>query len=468
MKKLLDNRELFLDALLPNCFFGVSFVMVIITLIYLIMGIESNIVVTYASCAINGVFFLVYFFEISKNIGAYKELWKVVICLWGFLVLSYIYFFLKNGYGLNSKFAREAVIMGIVTLNSSFSMMYCVKNDKYKEIIKKFDYYGIVILVFSIIYIIRLFYFHSQEARNFGRFSYMGIAYLNLTVLMLFVFKLIYFEEENKKRRVWRLISILIYWLTIIYSMTRGAILSVVAFLLFMYIFDLTINKGKRIPIIITISAIFTVCYVFSVNALVPTDPGKLKNFNYDSTNFEEEMEDSDILLIRMDYIIKMDQNINKSLHQLSKNRNLEGRKIYAGKNIKQEKFFEEYELPVSRRLLYKFAVEEWRKNPWFGNGVMYYKTKYNGYPHNIILEILCDFGIFGLLVFTCFVLWLFISNIKSLRNNKAFAGVSLVCLGGVCKYMVSDSFYEGGALFLLIVLTLCNSIYTRRIESEK
>lgn len=59
-----------------------------------------------------------------------------------------------------------------------------------------------------------------------------------------------------------------------------------------------------------------------------------------------------------------------------------------------------------SRGTLYKLALKEFQKSPLTGMGPMGYTVKYGMYPHNILLELLCETGVAGFVPFMLLILW--------------------------------------------------------------
>lgn len=107
-------------------------------------------------------------------------------------------------------------------------------------------------------------------------------------------------------------------------------------------------------------------------------------------------------------------------------------------------------------------------KYPIFGSGIGGFNHAYPGmlYPHNLIIELLCECGVFGVL----FLLYMTINhfrrqqmNLLFLTRNNSFLFLILAVLG--IRMMVSDSLGAGIELFSAIFAC---SITAREVDFEK
>ena len=72
-----------------------------------------------------------------------------------------------------------------------------------------------------------------------------------------------------------------------------------------------------------------------------------------------------------------------------------------------------------SRGTLFKLAVKEFQKSPITGMGPMGYTVKYGMYPHNILLELLCETGLAGFITLMLLILWAVINLLRSGWKQK-------------------------------------------------
>lgn len=72
-----------------------------------------------------------------------------------------------------------------------------------------------------------------------------------------------------------------------------------------------------------------------------------------------------------------------------------------------------------SRGTLFKLAVKEFQKSPIHRQGPMGYTVKYGMYPHNILLELLCETGLAGFITLMLLILWAVINLLRSGWKQK-------------------------------------------------
>lgn len=116
------------------------------------------------------------------------------------------------------------------------------------------------------------------------------------------------------------------------------------------------------------------------------------------------------------------------------------------------------YSLRLDRINLWKSTYLEFLKSPLFGNGMYYYETKYyKTMPHNIALEILCDYGIVGL---AAVLIVFFYFAIKSTRNalkkgDSSFLSMMLLGIIYIPFFLLYTSLYNNEKwvyLFMIII----------------
>lgn len=124
-----------------------------------------------------------------------------------------------------------------------------------------------------------------------------------------------------------------------------------------------------------------------------------------------------------------------------------------------------------NRTNLWTNAWREFLKNPIFGNGPLSYANKYNGYfPHNILLEVLCDFGIAGFLILFGSIsvfLFLYLRLLRKSRStNRAY--FLLFSLLSIPCYLLYTTWYANAKiLFTLVFLGLeLWSVYRKKTRS--
>lgn len=127
------------------------------------------------------------------------------------------------------------------------------------------------------------------------------------------------------------------------------------------------------------------------------------------------------------------------------------GRMILSSKNIDSSL--------QTRIAAFELSFKMWMEAPFFGNGLGGFNSFYETnlpqkilYPHNIILEILCELGIFGFLLFLFFIVSIF-RKIWSL--NHEFITFFIY---GICLSMFSKDLTSNPLVFIFSFILLLNT----------
>ena len=107
------------------------------------------------------------------------------------------------------------------------------------------------------------------------------------------------------------------------------------------------------------------------------------------------------------------------------------------------------------RGIFYQMAINKFVESPIFGYGVGAYANSfgYYVYPHNIILEILNDFGLIGLIVFLIFMVKTFKNLGKMLKQDKSKQFVTFLFINSFTMLMFSSSYLIDAQFWMSFVL---------------
>lgn len=97
----------------------------------------------------------------------------------------------------------------------------------------------------------------------------------------------------------------------------------------------------------------------------------------------------------------------------------------------------------TDRGTLYKLAWMEFQKNPLTGMGSMGYAVKYGLYPHNAVLQILCETGAVGAALFMTMILWAFIRILRSGQKRKEVRFFLLFLVAYAIEANISGDFWN-------------------------
>lgn len=128
------------------------------------------------------------------------------------------------------------------------------------------------------------------------------------------------------------------------------------------------------------------------------------------------------------------------------------------------------------RIYLWASAINEIIKSPIIGHGLGFYEKKYHLFPHNVILEVWCDFGVFGLIgllfVASSFI-YITLKIIKcdlSIEHNFSEYLVWILILSFLPNNMVSGSFYDYciSCNYFICVFFALNNLKISRLKKEQ
>ncbi len=104
------------------------------------------------------------------------------------------------------------------------------------------------------------------------------------------------------------------------------------------------------------------------------------------------------------------------------------------------------------RETLANQAVEAIIENPMWGYGITADRAMFGIYPHNMFLEILCQYGIiFGSLLIITMIIITVIALIKSRKNSKQFAFALMLVSIVFVKLMISSTYTIEPLLFFMM-----------------
>ena len=187
--------------------------------------------------------------------------------------------------------------------------------------------------------------------------------------------------------------------------------------------------------------------------------------WNVDETKYEH----IDSVLIH--YIVKMDTTRYETERILKSDiKNKTGEYVLVTDS--QIQTLLEYGVPISNRVfLWTCTLDEFRKSPLIGNGVLYFQNKYVDYfPHNVVLEMLCDYGIIGVLIIGVLMIVLFIKTILYIKNNKDknIFIILVFALTYIPSHLLYSSVYSNNQLIFLFTLLVLYNIKNMKYNKSE
>jgi len=223
--------------------------------------------------------------------------------------------------------------------------------------------------------------------------NYMRFGYAMVPSAIMLWYGVLY---KQKHKIIWIILALYTTGLTVIYG-SRGAIIVLILAFFFYILFNNAITRVLKITIITLFG---TISYLFiHFNLLL-----RFVNYLIDDLGFSTYA------------MIKIRMMLNTGLAEASSGRNE----------------------------IYQQMWEMIQTSPIFGNGLLHYTIVTGSTPHNILLQILVEFGIFGLLVW--FVIWLasarkFVAMSKE-GSTDLFAIANLVVALSLGRLMVSSDMW--------------------------
>ena len=117
-----------------------------------------------------------------------------------------------------------------------------------------------------------------------------------------------------------------------------------------------------------------------------------------------------------------------------------------------------------NRGTMFKIAIKEFLKSPITGMGPRGYGVKYGGYPHNVILELLCDTGLAGTLILMGLILLAIFKLIYVGWKRKEVRYVLLFLMAYAIQANISSTIWACPALLCALGYGLAMPLH----QSEK
>lgn len=299
--------------------------------------------------------------------------------------------------------------------------------------------YLLVLPFFSVYIVISLLNISPFDSRGMGTINYMTISYGAMPFLFASIFE--HYKGEHafgglaclRKFPRFRLFAIIISLLVIFSSRTRGVIVCVSAFFVLLIVYAIwTKNKFRSV---LRLFALFIGLFLFFEMLYFPL-------FFSSSSRFEMLVQG-----LKQGELITSNENpaVREQLDVL----------VESETSAEEESLEETKSMLRSRGTLYRLAILETQKHPWTGLGPMGYTIKYVFYPHNAILELLCDLGIplggsILLAIAYCYV------KIASASYRNSAAGFMLIFLSGYAvMHLISATVWAAPTLLFSIGFAL-------------
>lgn len=421
---------------------------------------------------------------------------------WGIILIidilaGMVFFYILNDYGkkkillLNIPFLVNLLLLFIAVWNSAFSLVaikklvvfvllcwpinviaiYTQKFEKMRLMIENFKWIGLIMLPFFSV--CNVTFLCAKMAQTYtvdvGNISYLSTAYTAYLIL-IFCGADIWIQtlekEIGKRTNLVDLLCIIVCSITIIITESRGVLLAMIVWYLVMLLAIFIKKKVRKnlILVMLLIPVTMGVSYCLLTASNKSENQGRIAALvqevrNKDiGTAINTEASDK-IIGIMMespgeDVFQKIENfNINEN-NKNSAEMNEAIKSITNGSS--------------ARIYLYRIAIEEANTNWLYGMGPLGYQLKYGTYPHNLVLEVLADFGYIIALLFIILILYLVIIVFRRAKYDVRALVLLVISMGCVVRFMLSIDSYVEPLLIWIITYAIGLKVIKKDIKSKK
>ena len=253
---------------------------------------------------------------------------------------------------------------------------------------------------------------------DLGILNYMNLAYTFMPFLLA---HLVCFCEKAdwntpfsgkavRRPQLLRGVFIAVYWVAIVASATRGVYVCVAVFCALLVLSKLLRREASAKPIFL-VSLSMAALLLFNVFIYAPPGMYRLSRVNI----FLDGLKEGQLITTEEDAAVSdlIDELVQADGKQQVTNRpgtdSADPQTGIASENLQIG----------SRGTLFKLSIKEFLKEPVFGMGASGYMIKYGLFPHNVILELLCETGLVGTLVLMPILLYAVIRIFLASRKQK-------------------------------------------------
>lgn len=291
----------------------------------------------------------------------------------------------------------------------------CALNQRELTLFKTLDVVAVFYVPFVIFCISAIFSPNNVYGilASMGDFNYMSIAYVLLLPLSFLTVCFVLLPDRlflSINADSFRIISsilcfglALLLWYVILCTGTRGPIVCVFAGIVFLIMWTAFIRKKRSfirsVVVFLTFTLVFILLMFIIKSDYTSSASGRMQYFvdNLFQGKFKTSSTEA-VAQADLDRIINNNEPLDPS------------------------------KIVMNREQLYYAAILEFLKSPVYGMGPLGFYAKYDGYVHNIFLEVMCDYGIIGaLLFFGTVFFWLLVRLIRLSINNMVICSMLIL-----------------------------------------
>ena len=318
----------------------------------------------------------------------------------------------------------QFILNGLPTLIVGF---LCCRYNLGVYLLLFIEKFSLIIFPAVIIYIFRVLFFSNEfsyiELYKLGKIDYL---YLGYSLLILFLSSSLLLFIRGGGVFNYRWVLIIGYCAGIIISQARGAALGELTLLV--SIFFTGIYNRKKVLFLLLISILAFVSYV----TFLHSSPSRYKMIDesLSITTTAEYIDFSEIDKINSFLFLSKYSHIGVEIDSINRICSINNKEIAHHLSV-DENFYNKLlegdcEIKLSRKSLLVISINEIAKNPMTGMGPLGFKLKYFGYhPHNIILELLVEFGVIIGGTIISLLLYVFSNHLIRIRNLNSSSQIA-------------------------------------------
>lgn len=445
-----------------------------LVLFYLGFGFEENPVRAYGFLLVGSLYALLTGLSFLAVLRS-RRLSRRTLLLGAVLLFFAVCFgaaFLK--FGFTGSFLYQAKHFVSLALPAFFAGVYGAANGRTRSFFSALESLSFLAFPAAVIYANSVTWnsLPWNYNSNLGILNYMTLAYSFLPFLLAHLIgyarqsdlQLPFGKKPLRHPQRLRVLFLAYYWLAILVSFTRGAYVCIFGFCVFL-VFSLQLHREKTARRIAVISAAMAALLLFNMFVYAPPGLYRVSRVN----TFVDGLKAGELVTSRDgDAAIRdrIDELVSADGGQQIANRPADGDPSDPfGNGIAAEN-------PQfgSRGTLFKLAVKEFLKSPVLGMTPTGFSVKYGHYPHNAVLELLCETGIVGTGFLLALLLYVFVRLLLIGRKDPDVRYLLLFLLAYAIQANISGSVWECSALLFALGygISLPGKLHAPASESEE
>ncbi len=322
--------------------------------------------------------------------------------------------------------------------------------------IKGFKWYAVIIAPLMIFYVVRIIITPEfvYEYSNLGALCYLNIGYVLAPIILFYILGLFLYRNNN----LLDIGIIILLWIALIFTGAKGPLLYLLMFIL-LFVLYLLVKKRKEKSVFGLLTAMVCILlFFFFVYSPPSAGVHRITNFNQNLKHkivqfvatMDEEREQISTVIKEDSPATSIKENMAKA-QEVPTSATSNNILTNEPEIIKEQPPALLYHNGWERMYLWKLAIAEGNNNPFTGLGPMGYTLKYEFYPHNIILELIADFGYLITTLFIIIVLVLISFLYRKSKNDRIIACMFLYIISCIPGVMLSGTVYNSTALLFAL-----------------